>query len=253
MPLPFTNVWNPNLPPDTGLVLQGAAELRKLRLDVQQRMAAISGHDAQKPDFTDGGHGPNISDWLGILYFAIDTGRIYQFNPPSTWLDVTDSFVASGGGGGGAVIGKDTVGRTVGASTAETTIFTTQVPPLAPNSILRITCAALLQAITVSSTFRWRLNGAQAIGWSYGPGASYTPAQGYMWFSTLYMMNRGFTNVQIWTNQMVMSQVTAPFYWTGGPLETQIETGVQTTLTFSVQDVQGGNTQYFPLWMVEQL
>lgn len=247
MPLPFTNVWDDTFPADTALVSQGAANLRQLRVDIQQRMAAISGADAAKPNFSADAQ-PN--NWLGILYFATDTGRIYRFNPPATWLDVTSSF--GGGGGGSAVIARDTVGRSLGGSTAETTIFTTTIPILQPNSILRITAVALLQAITVLSTIRWRLNGTQVLGWQYGPGSPAGLVAGYNWFSTVYMANRNLVNQQMWSNQMVMAAGTG-VGWTLGPLQTTIDTSAETTLTLSVQDVQGGNTQDFHLWMVELL
>jgi hypothetical protein len=85
----FTNVWDQTFPSDTQLASQGGADLRQLRVDTQQRMAAISGLDAAKPNFA-GDAQP--ASWNGVLFFATDTGKIYQFNNPS-WTDVTTSFV----------------------------------------------------------------------------------------------------------------------------------------------------------------
>ena len=95
MPLNFTNLWDQNFPADNAFVLQGAANLRQLRVDVQQRMAAISGTDAAKPNFS---ADAQATQWLGILYFALDTARVYQWDG-TAWLDVT-AQIGSGGGGG---------------------------------------------------------------------------------------------------------------------------------------------------------
>lgn len=84
----FTNVWDDTFPADTQLANQLGLDLRNFRLDTQQRMAAISGLDASKPAF---GADAQPANWNGILFFAIDTGKIYQFNNPS-WTDVTASF-----------------------------------------------------------------------------------------------------------------------------------------------------------------
>jgi len=88
----FTNIWDDTFPPDTQLANLLGEDLRNFRVDVQQRMAAISGLDASKPDF---GSDAQPDDWDGILFFAIDTGKVYQFNNPS-WTDVTPS-VGRGG------------------------------------------------------------------------------------------------------------------------------------------------------------
>lgn len=95
----FTNSWDQNFPADSGLVSAGAANLRQLRVDVQQRMAAISGTDANKPNLA-GDAQP--TSWTGVLFFAIDTGKVYQWSG-SAWNDVTSSIASGvGGGGGGA-------------------------------------------------------------------------------------------------------------------------------------------------------
>jgi hypothetical protein len=87
----FTNIWDDTFPPDTQLANLLGLDLRNLRLDTQQRMAAISGLDANKPNF---GGDTQAANWSGILYFATDTGKIYQFNYPS-WTDVTVQLLSS--------------------------------------------------------------------------------------------------------------------------------------------------------------
>jgi len=86
--VPFTNVFDNTFPPDTQLANLLGDDIRKFKVDIQQRVAALSGLDASKPNFA-GDTQP--SAWNGILYFATDTGKIYQFNNPS-WTDVTGSF-----------------------------------------------------------------------------------------------------------------------------------------------------------------
>lgn len=100
MPLPFTNQWDQNFPADTADVLLGASNLRQLRVDVQQRMAAISGTDATRPNFA---ADAQPTQWAGILYFATDTAKVYQWNG-AFWVDVTTSIGGGGGGGGGGVV-----------------------------------------------------------------------------------------------------------------------------------------------------
>jgi hypothetical protein len=85
----FTNVWDVTFPPDTQFANLLGQDLRNFRVDTQQRMAAISGLDASKPAFSGDAQPAN---WNGILFFAIDTGKIYQWTNP-TWNDVTNSLL----------------------------------------------------------------------------------------------------------------------------------------------------------------
>jgi hypothetical protein len=68
-------------------------------------MAAISGLDAAKPNFA-GDVQP--ANWNGILFFATDTGKIYQFNNPA-WTNVTGLFISPTLSRFGATVG-DTFG-----------------------------------------------------------------------------------------------------------------------------------------------
>lgn len=95
----FTNLWDNTFPADTELANLIGSNLRQLRVDTQQRMAAISGVDAAKPNFA---ADAQAASWNGILFFAIDTGRVYQFSNPN-WTEVTNS-IASGGTTGGSIL-----------------------------------------------------------------------------------------------------------------------------------------------------
>lgn len=87
----FTNLWDQTFPADTQLANLLGADCRQLRVDTQQRMAAISGLDAVKPNFA---ADAQPASWNGILFFATDTGQIYQFNNPA-WTNVTADFFSS--------------------------------------------------------------------------------------------------------------------------------------------------------------
>lgn len=80
----FTEVFDPTFPPDTQAANQLGADIRNFKLDIQQRMAAASGLDASKPAFEAG--------FAGVLYFATDTGKFWQWSG-SAWVDVTSSFI----------------------------------------------------------------------------------------------------------------------------------------------------------------
>lgn len=88
----FTNVWDTAFPPDTQLANLLGQDLRNFRLDTQQRMGSISGLDAAKPPFNTDAQPAN---WNGVLFFATDTGRIYQWVSPN-WIDVTSAFFTGG-------------------------------------------------------------------------------------------------------------------------------------------------------------
>jgi len=87
----FTNVYDDTFPPDVQLASQGAADLRQVRVDVQERMAAISGLDAAKPNFN---ADAQPASWNGVLFFALDTAKVYKFVNPS-WVDVTSTIIGN--------------------------------------------------------------------------------------------------------------------------------------------------------------
>jgi hypothetical protein len=89
--MPFTNIWDDTFPADTELANLIGANLRQLRLDIQQRMGAISGLSTSMPAF---GSDAQPTNWTGLLYFATDTGHIFQWSG-SAWVDVTTDFLGS--------------------------------------------------------------------------------------------------------------------------------------------------------------
>jgi hypothetical protein len=83
----FTNVWDNTFPPDTQPANQYGADLRNMRLDVQQRFSSLCGLDANKPTLE--------AVWAGLAYTATDTGNIYRWNGAS-WDHVANVIPQSG-------------------------------------------------------------------------------------------------------------------------------------------------------------
>jgi hypothetical protein len=84
----FTDIYDITQPPDTQLANLLGQDIRNFKLDVQQRMAAISGISSAMPSFAADAQSAN---WTGMLFFATDNGHIYQFNG-TIWVDVTTLF-----------------------------------------------------------------------------------------------------------------------------------------------------------------
>jgi hypothetical protein len=80
----FTNEWDNNFPPDTQAANQLGADLRNFRTDVMERMAAISGPEANRPNFENG--------FAGVIFFATDTGKVFQWSG-AAWTDITDQIL----------------------------------------------------------------------------------------------------------------------------------------------------------------
>lgn len=90
----FTRAWNEAFPADTQAANLLGQDIRDLKQDVRERVAAISGTFANRPAVGDmvtawGAFGGN-----GVLYFATDTGAIYQWNG-AAWVDVTVTIGSS--------------------------------------------------------------------------------------------------------------------------------------------------------------
>jgi hypothetical protein len=87
----FTDVWDITQPPDTQAANLLGQDLRNLKLDIMQRMSLMSGTTANMPtpetvNATWGGSG------FGLLFFATDTGIIWQWNG-AAWVNITTFFV----------------------------------------------------------------------------------------------------------------------------------------------------------------
>lgn len=103
MPFPFTNPFDNTFPPDTQLANQLGNDIRTLKLDLQQRMSAISGNSVSSTQFPNFVNDTQPTAWGtpsgGVLFFATDTGRVWQWTGSTTtpnttqgWLDVSDTI-----------------------------------------------------------------------------------------------------------------------------------------------------------------
>lgn len=81
----FTEVFDNTFPLDTQQAKLLGDDIRKFKVDIQERMAAISGLDAAKPNFA---ADTQPTKWNGIIFLATDTGIIYRFSNPS-WIAVS--------------------------------------------------------------------------------------------------------------------------------------------------------------------
>lgn len=156
MPFPPTptNVWDLTQPPDTQLLNQGALDFRSLKNDVMQRMSLLSGTIANRPT-------PETANaiWggigFGLIYFATDTGKMYQWSGAGpAWVDITSSFFLPG-----KVASIDLVGATpnIGA----TNLYTV---PAGASGVYRLTYDLLVTATGAGNSslqFAWN-NGVAA-------------------------------------------------------------------------------------------
>ena len=76
-----TNIYDVTQPPDSQQANLLGLDIRNLKLDVQQRMALISGPYANR---WNPGNDAQPANWTGLLYFATDVGAWYYWNG-SAW------------------------------------------------------------------------------------------------------------------------------------------------------------------------
>jgi len=90
----FSRNWDETFPPDTQAANLLGQDIRDFKEDIRERVAAISGTFASRPAVGDmitgwGAYGGN-----GMLYFATDSGAVYQWNG-AAWVDVTTTIGSS--------------------------------------------------------------------------------------------------------------------------------------------------------------
>jgi hypothetical protein len=83
-----TNIYDVTQPFDTQAANQLGLDLRNLALNVQQRMALISGTTAAR---WNPGTDAQPFNWIGLLYFATDTNKVWQW-AGNAWVDITASI-----------------------------------------------------------------------------------------------------------------------------------------------------------------
>lgn len=67
----FTNIWDNTFPPDTQAANQLGLDIRNLKLDISQRLSAMTGAIGTPP--------PLENVFAGMPFFDTNTGKVYQF------------------------------------------------------------------------------------------------------------------------------------------------------------------------------
>ena len=80
-----TNVFDNTFPPDTQAANQLGLDIRNTKLDIQERMALISGLLAGR---WNPGADVQPAKWTGLLYFATDTNQLFQWTG-AAWVQLS--------------------------------------------------------------------------------------------------------------------------------------------------------------------
>jgi hypothetical protein len=153
MPFPptFDHVWDITQPPDTQAANLLGQDIRNLKDDIMQRLSLLSGTTANRPapetiNATWGGAG------YGLLYFATDTGIVYQWNGAS-WNSLTVPF--------GTSKFSDTSLANIVNPITSTVINTVNVPgSFNAGSIAKMHCSGQLTIGIGNPTLGYSINGA---------------------------------------------------------------------------------------------
>lgn len=158
-----TNVYDVTFPPDTQLANLLGQDLRNFRLDVQQRMALISGTLAARWNPATDAQPLN---WTGLLYFATDTGQTFQWTG-AAWIQVAGLLNVQGPAV--AIVGN-------GGTQA---LFSYVLPAnTIPNLRgIRITCNSNHSTGVTNITYNVTLNGVQVGGTSSSAGGGVQQVQ----------------------------------------------------------------------------
>jgi hypothetical protein len=191
-----TNVWDVTQPPDTQLANLLGQDLRTFRLDAQQRMALISGLAA---NIWNPGTDAQPANWTGLLYFATDTGHIFQWSG-AAWVDITISFIP---------VAAPTVykNNTAIVHTGDTNLDTIYTVPIAANFLgingtLRIKLFFTYSSQTnAANTIVYFKYGGSTLGVGGGGGTISNPPGSVPGIFEVNMSNRGVTNSQLATLQ----------------------------------------------------
>jgi hypothetical protein len=231
----FSNIYDVTQPPDTQLANLLGLDLRNLALNVQQRMAAISGTFSAQPPI---GSDAQPLNWTGLLYFCTDTGQILQWSG-SAWVDITSQIAKT--------TFKNVSNIVHNGDITEDTIYTDTVAAgvLGTNGILRGTVAFQSTIATSFWAIRVRFGGTQV--------AVYQgPASG----TGLYILKFQIANQNSASVQFAFSNLDSTV--SGGNPSVSfgtaaINTAVVQNLTITMQNAVGSDSQTFGTCFVEQL
>jgi hypothetical protein len=153
MPFPptFTNAWDTTQPPDTQAANLLGQDIRNLKTDIMQRMSLLAGTLGNRPtpetvNAVWGGAG------FGLLYFATDTGQVFQWNGAS-WVVIFNSI-------SGATKFSDLTQANFSNPVGATAINTVTVPnTFNTGGIVRAHCSGQLTIGIGNPTLGYTING----------------------------------------------------------------------------------------------
>ena len=197
----YDHVWDDTQPPDTQAANLLGQDIRNLKDDIAQRMGTLSGLDASKP--------PLENAFAGFLYFATDTGKVYQLSTssaiptdPGTWTQVFVVPASSGGIGSPAIVSKvDLVAQA--AAIGSTILYTV---PSGGSGLFGIWTYMVTSTVgtvgTAAPSFAWNDGSAvQGFTWSQGSvSAALGSATGYFGPMLLYVIQSSDIRYQVTFN-----------------------------------------------------
>ena len=89
MSTPPSSLYDVTQPLDTSAANLLGADIRAAELNIQQRMACISGTLANR---WNPGADAQPTNWAGLLYFATDTKQLFQWSG-AAWVEITNTFL----------------------------------------------------------------------------------------------------------------------------------------------------------------
>lgn len=237
----FSNQWDQTFPPDTQLANLLGQDIRNgVKVDVRERMAAISGLDAAKPAFSGDAQPAN---WNGVLFFATDTGKIYQWVNPA-WIEVTASFKTTTN-----VVYKNNVPIVHTGTVTLDTVYTVSIGPLTSGSLLRVTLDFIPNFGTPSDTLDVSFGGVSLNNSTLNIGAG---LGGALCRVIILGGNNGATNLQRWDGQLVPTGGSPSISGFVFIRTTGVDTTIAQNLVVKYQNSVAGNTQTFERLLVEQ-
>lgn len=227
----FSNVWDTTQPPDTQPANQLGLDLRNLKTDIMQRMGAISGLLVNRPV-------PETvnADWTGLLYFATDTGQVFQWsNIAAAWTDITIAF-------GTGVIARNFGTFIHTGDSTEDVIYTFPIAAglLGTNGAIRLRVALATGALSGGCSIRVKLGGVNVF-------VTSTAISNQTHILDILLSNRGNPAVQVITGTFFIGLTAAQ----SATFTTAINTANAQQLTVTAQSNANGDVQTFNQFLLE--
>lgn len=108
----YAQPWNETFPPDTQAANLLGDDIRDFKVAIRERVQSFAAG-------TLGTRPTPEAVWIGVMYFATDTGQVFRWNG-ATWDDITSDFFVSAGS---APFLADYVSHTNTGTSTEQTIY----------------------------------------------------------------------------------------------------------------------------------